>query len=155
MNAVGAGRRCTACPLTGAVEVRAAELKHAAQLLNWSLPRPLGDQLVNHFSSRAKKADAFFRISLSDFSWLLLRRQRLAHAGPAGAFFCSTQRRTALSTKFLSRQTCPTLRPCTLIMRTTCSLKAASKARLDLFSVMLVLFSWVKTPIEVSIQIGP
>ena len=56
------------------------------------------------------------------------------HFEPSG----TSQRRTALSVKFRSLQTWPTLRPCSRTILTTCSLKAASKALRGFLSVMLV-----------------
>src|SRR5258708_36763395 len=122
---------------------------------------------VSHFSSRAKKADAFFSSALSSrncrFSASSCRMRccsavsGLPSPGPPArsASYCATQRRTAVSTRSIDRLTSPTDKPWSRTIRTTSSLKLASNCRR-----LLVIYCFSSSiqdcpPIDLSEEIRP
>lgn len=80
-------------------------------------------------------------LSLQLADALLLGGERLADAGTrpaASSSACASHRRTAVSPSFMSRQTSPTLKPCSRIICTTCSLNSALNVRLCFLLMFLV-----------------
>ena len=55
-------------PMAGGIQTRAADTQQPAQTGSAGLLLPLIDQFLDHFSSRAKKADAFFSSDMSSRS---------------------------------------------------------------------------------------
>ncbi len=136
-------------PVYGCVCVvaRAADFKDTAGLAHRdfgaSLLLQVFDELFVHLSSRAKKADTFFKMSTSPLSYLfsstscLIRRCSAVSGLPMPLWpDCSTSNwpshcLTALWPSFMSLQTWVMLRPWALTIWTTCSLKSVSNTLLD------------------------
>lgn len=150
------------------IVARAAHLQNAARVTDrYGLLLQMSYHAVNHFSSRAKKADAFFSSALSSrncrFSASSCRMRccsavsGLPSPGPPArsASYWATQRRTAVSTRSIDRQTSPIDKPWSRTIRTTSSLKLASN-----FRRLLVIYRFSSSipdcpPIDLSEEIRP
>src|SRR5450830_1048544 len=127
----------------------------------------LANDRVDHFISRAKKADAFFKIVTSCFScaFSCSSCRILCCSAVSGlpmpgwpfcsAAYCVSQRRIAVWPMLMVSLTFWTLWPCSLIMRTTSSFKLVSNT----LRFLVVMFNSLQVvyfpPIEVSGQIRP
>lgn len=122
-------RRARLCPQTRVI-ASSADTKHPACIADADrLHLQRTHRVIDHLSSRAKKAEAFIRIRLSSRSRRFFSsscRMRCCSAvnglpipGPpaSSASYCATQRRTAVSPKSMVRQTSPTDNPWSLMAR--------------------------------------
>jgi len=150
------------------IVARAAHLQNPAGITDrYGLLLQVSYHAITHFSSRAKKADAFFSKALSSRSCRFSAsscRMRCCSAvsglptpGPPAhsASYCAIQRRTAVSPSSIDRQTSLTDNPWSRTIRTTSSLKLASNCRR-----LLVIYLFPSSipdcpPIDLSEEIRP